>query len=346
MSGGININYSYDANGNLTSDGTHTYTYDNTNRLASVTTSSGTDTYQYNALGERVEKTVGSTTTVYVYDEAGHLIGEYTSTGGLIAEHIWLGNRPIGVITSSGLYYVQTDQLGTPRVITNSSKTIVWQWHSDPFGNSTPTGSLTYNLRFPGQYYDAETGHNYNYFRYYDPTIGRYIESDPIGLGGGVNTYAYTLNSPLGYLDPFGLFTQIIVWQPVGWGESSFGHVSVDINGTSFTFGPKGMTILPTTSYLQMNSFRSGVGSVLTLTPRQEAQFEACLKSPQGTYSTTSNNCANPVIKCLRKLGFLVGPVLFPVSLGNELLDSGLVHNFIFYPQTTPANGVSAPWAR
>ncbi len=174
LSGGININYSYDANGNLTSDGTHTYTYDNTNRLASVTTSSGTDTYQYNALGERVEKTVGSTTTVYVYDEAGHLIGEYTSTGGLIAEHIWLGNRPIGVITSSGLYYVQTDQLGTPRDITNPSKTVVWQWNGDPFGNSTPTGSPTYNLRFPGQYYDAETGKNYNYFRDYDPTTGRY----------------------------------------------------------------------------------------------------------------------------------------------------------------------------
>ncbi len=207
LSGGININYSYDANGNLTGDGTNTYTYDNTNRLASVVTSSGTDTYQYNALGQRVEKTVGSTTTVYVYDEAGHLIGEYTPSGTLIAEHIWLNDRPIGVKTSTGLYYVHTDQLNTPRYITNSSKTVVWQWSSDPFGNTTPTGSLTYNLRFPGQYYDAETGHNYNYFRDYDPTTGRYIESDPIGLAGGSpSTYAYAGGNPFSNFDPLGLF--------------------------------------------------------------------------------------------------------------------------------------------
>jgi len=181
--------------------------YDNTNRLASITTPSGTDTYQYNALGQRVEKTVGSTTTVFVYDEAGHLIGAYTPSGGLIAENIWLHNRPVGVITSAGLYYVHTDQLGTPRVITNSSKTIVWQWHSNPFGNGAPTGSLTYNLRLPGQYYDAETGHDYNYLRDYDPTTGRYIESDPIGLAGGSpSTYAYAGGNPFSNFDPLGLF--------------------------------------------------------------------------------------------------------------------------------------------
>ncbi|MGH8414039.1 MAG: RHS repeat-associated core domain-containing protein [Gammaproteobacteria bacterium] len=205
LSGGQNKTYQYDANGNLISDGTNTYTYDDTNRLAGVTTSSGTDTYQYNGLGQRIEKTVGSATTVYVYDEAGHLLGEYTPSGGLIAEHIWMGNRPIGLITASGLYYVTTDQLGTPRAITNSSKTVVWQWNSDPFGNGTPTGSITYNLRMPGQYYDAETGHNYNYFRDYDPTIGRYVESDPIGLKSGINTYTYVADNPISNTDPLGL---------------------------------------------------------------------------------------------------------------------------------------------
>jgi RHS repeat-associated protein len=164
-----------------------------------------TDIYQYNGLGQRVEKTVGSTTTVYVYDEAGHLLGEYTPTGGIIAEHIWLNNRPVGVITSTGLYYVQTDQLGAPRVITNSSKTIVWQWHSDPFGNGAPTGSLVYNLRFPGQYFDSETGHSYNYFRDYDPSTGRYIESDPFGLVGGLNSYRYVGDNPLVWEDKLGL---------------------------------------------------------------------------------------------------------------------------------------------
>ncbi len=207
LSGGININYSYDANGNLTGDGTYTYTYDDTNRLAGVTKTGLTASYIYNGLGQRVEKTVNGTSTVFVYDEAGHLLGEYTPSGTLIAEHIWLNDRPIGVITSAGLYYVHIDQLDTPRVITNSSKTIVWQWNSDPFGNTTPTGSLTYNLRFPGQYYDAETGHNYNYFRDYDPSIGRYIESDPLGLAGrSYSTYSYVNDNPMSKVDPCGLY--------------------------------------------------------------------------------------------------------------------------------------------
>ena len=154
---------------------------------------------------------MNGTTTIFIYDEAGHLLGEYTPSGSLIEEHIWLNDRPIGVITPNGLYYVQTDQLNTPRAITNSSKQLVWEWSSDPFGTTAPNqnpsglGTFAYNLRFPGQYYDAETGHNYNYFRDYDPTIGRYIESDPIGLAAGINTYAYVKNNPIINKDPTGL---------------------------------------------------------------------------------------------------------------------------------------------
>ncbi len=83
--------------------------------------------------------------------------------------------------------------------------------NSEPFGNSTPDsnpsglGAFTYNLRFPGQYADAETGTSYNYFRDYDPTTGRYRQSDPIGLKGGLNTFAYSRASPLRYVDATGL---------------------------------------------------------------------------------------------------------------------------------------------
>jgi len=103
---------------------------------------------------------------------------------------------------------VHPDHLGTPQRISDAGQTVVWDIALAPFGGVAQlTPSLIDNLRFPGQYADAETGLNYNYFRDYDPSIGRYVESDPIGLGGGVNTYAYVAGNPLSNIDPFGLTT-------------------------------------------------------------------------------------------------------------------------------------------
>lgn len=149
------------------------------------------------------------TTGYFIYDESGHLLGEYDANGQPVQEHIYVDDRPVAVSVTTNntatLDYVTTDQLDTPRDITDGSGAVIWSWNSDPFGNAQPTGSITYNLRFPGQYYDAETGHNYNYFRDYDPATGRYIESDPIGLKGGINTYTYGVNNPTSSVDPSGL---------------------------------------------------------------------------------------------------------------------------------------------
>jgi RHS repeat-associated protein len=162
-------------------------------------------------------------TSYYIYDESGHVIGEYDTNGNPVQEHVYLGDRPVAVVAggSSGggtVDYVTTDQLDAPRVITDGSKTVLWAWNSDPFGNGQPMGSLDgnvpYNLRFPGQYYDAETGHNYNYYRDYDPQAGRYIESDPFGLKAGLNTYTYVDDMPLELIDRFGLFGANGSWGP------------------------------------------------------------------------------------------------------------------------------------
>ncbi|WP_201800051.1 RHS repeat domain-containing protein [Andreprevotia sp. IGB-42] len=106
------------------------------------------------------------------------------------------------------------DQLGTPRQITDpASNAVVWRWDSEAFGNTQAnqdpgnTGNqFVYNLRFPGQYYDAESGRHYNYFRDYDPSTGRYVQSDPIGLkGGSFSTYSYVSGNPIQMLDFYGL---------------------------------------------------------------------------------------------------------------------------------------------
>ncbi|MCP4458250.1 MAG: RHS repeat-associated core domain-containing protein, partial [Cytophagales bacterium] len=93
--------------------------------------------------------------------------------------------------------------------MTDENQIIVWQADYKPFGEVTiTTSTIDNNLRFPGQYYDAETGLYYNYFRYYDPNTGRYITSDPIGLRGGINTFAYVGGNPVMYIDPEGLWAK------------------------------------------------------------------------------------------------------------------------------------------
>ncbi|OPK46132.1 type IV secretion protein Rhs, partial [Ralstonia solanacearum] len=208
---------SYDAAGSLTSDGTVTYSYSDRGRLVSVTKNGTTTSYLYNALGQRVVKSgsnVPTGATRYVYDEVGHLIGEYDQSGNAIQETVYLGDTPVVTIKNATPYYIYADQIDTPRVITDTNNLMVWRWdQTDPFGATLPDenpaslGAFTYNLRFPGQIYDQETGKHYNANRDYDPAGGRYVQSDPIGLNGGQwSTYSYVNGNPLIYTDPLGLW--------------------------------------------------------------------------------------------------------------------------------------------
>jgi RHS repeat-associated protein len=95
--------------------------------------------------------------------------------------------------------------LGTLQFLTDPNQIIAWQADYEPFGKAAITTALvTNNLRFPGQYFDEETGLHYNYFRDYDPPLGRYIQSDPIRLESGLNTYGYAFQNPLRFADPTG----------------------------------------------------------------------------------------------------------------------------------------------
>ncbi len=228
-SGSLSRSYSYDNAGNTLSFSGATFTYNNRGRMASATNGGTTATYTYNALGQRIRRATASLTSLYVYDEAGHLAGEYTAAGALVQETVWLGDIPVATIRPNGaggvdLFYVHTDHLNTPRLVTDTSNNIRWRWDSDAFGTTPPNqnpsslGTFEYNLRFPGQQYDAVVGLHYNYFRDLDPATGRYVESDPIGLRGGSNsTYDYVRGNPLASGDPLGLLVRGSGWSTQQW---------------------------------------------------------------------------------------------------------------------------------
>ncbi len=147
---------------------------------------------------------------------------------------MYLGDTPIATIKNGTAYYIYADQIDTPRVITDTNNLMVWRWdQTDPFGATLPDenpaslGAFTYNLRFPGQIYDQETGKHYNANRDYDPAGGRYIQSDPIGLNGGQwSTYSYVGGQPTRYTDPKGLLLPALLIPLIG-GSISLGDVAI-----------------------------------------------------------------------------------------------------------------------
>ena len=197
-----------------------TSTYNNANRWFQLFEEGELKaTYILNAMGQRTRKVTAQGTTIYHYDLNGSLIAETSEAGELQRDYIWAGMAPVAQIDRQAgndgndiIYYLHTDHLYTPRFATGQGRDIIWRWEGDAFGEAEAdqdpdgdTEETVINLRFPGQYFDEETNTHYNYFRDYDPGIGRYIQSDPIGLRGGMNTYNYAASNSLLNIDPLGL---------------------------------------------------------------------------------------------------------------------------------------------
>jgi RHS repeat-associated protein len=212
----------YRTGGDLSQDAyasgpTYAYQYNARKRLA-VVKKDGVDAgyYGYDFMGRRVWRTVFGTTTVqshYVFDLQGHLLAEHDgSNGAVVREYVWLDDKPIAMIdVSTGTaqtYFIHTGQINEPLVMTDASKAKVWDAYVEPYGKAqafgTPSAGL--DLRLPGQWLEAETGALYqNWNRNYDPSIGRYVQADPLGIEAGQNVYTYADGHPLGIIDPNGL---------------------------------------------------------------------------------------------------------------------------------------------
>ncbi|MBN8502657.1 MAG: RHS repeat-associated core domain-containing protein, partial [Sphingomonadales bacterium] len=196
------------------------FEYDDTNRMRAVKHDGVVAmNYLYNGVGERVYRAGTSGTATSVYDQAGHWIGDYDASGQAIQQVIWFDDLPVGLLVGAGanqkLYYIEADALGTPRVVIDPDRNLaVWRWDlaGEAFGDSMPDDdvdgdgiALAFDMRFQGQRFDSATGFNYNYKRDYDSGTGRYLQSDPIGLAGGVSTYGYASSRPMNMIDRFGM---------------------------------------------------------------------------------------------------------------------------------------------
>jgi RHS repeat-associated protein len=218
------IAYGYSSVGNRTSaqigNSTVAYSYDAFNRLKSVNRNvaisyanpnaiqmsfpAGVTSYSYNARDQRIGKSGVLGISRFIYGAQTLMLAENTS--GIWSSYLWFGGELVGVVRNNQLYSVHGDQLGRPEVVTDGVQTVVWRASNFAFDRSVTLNTIGgLNLGLPGQYYDAESGLWNNGFRNYDGRVGRYLETDPIGLNGGLNTYAYVGGNPVGLVDPLGL---------------------------------------------------------------------------------------------------------------------------------------------
>ncbi|PAT34796.1 RHS repeat domain-containing protein [Vandammella animalimorsus] len=208
---------------------TTSYHYDAAQRLVHIEQNGQTIArYHYDPKGRRIAKTTGQgsgqTTTWYVYAEEG-LIAEINEQGQTQKSYGWEPDSPWGTkilwqadhgsgntnTNAKTYHYIHSDHLGTPQIATDKNGQQTWAQVSEAFGKATisANASTEINIRFPGQYYDKETGTHYNFHRDYDPSTGRYLQSDPIGLDGGVNFYVYARFNHVSNFDNTGLYDWI-----------------------------------------------------------------------------------------------------------------------------------------
>jgi len=208
-----NTSYTYDGNGRLSQKTTGTdvttYDYDSQGRLKQVQTPDHTIEYRHNALGNRVAKLKdGQVVERYLWQDKTTLLATYDGDGNLKQRFNYtLGHAPTSFTENGETYYLLTDHLGSPRMITDSFGQVVKAIEYDAYGNvihdSTP--NITIPFGFAGGLKDPDTGLIRFGYRDYDPTTGRWTARDPIGFAGGdTNLYGYASNTPVKHIDPDG----------------------------------------------------------------------------------------------------------------------------------------------
>lgn len=301
---------SYDLNGNLTSDGTNTYSWDVRDRLVSINGTTANANFQYDAAGRRSSRTVNGGTTTFLYD-GSNIVQEQSSQSG----NANLLNGGIDELfsrnDSSGAWSRLADGLGSSMGFADSSGIMQTEYSYGVFGQNATTGIQNNNgSQYTGRENDG-TALQYNRARYYSPELQRFISEDPAGLNGGTNLYAYVNNSPTNFVDPQGLDVEVIIWNPTfleGFNGLG-GHVSYNIDGVMYSWEGHGWAAPQSAaSYIQSNmQFRSGMGYQIDFgSAEKNKAFEDAIKHgydgapprigfpfPSSPYNLITNNCGN-----------------------------------------------------
>ncbi|HLZ51002.1 MAG TPA: RHS repeat-associated core domain-containing protein [Candidatus Acidoferrum sp.] len=216
-------NLFYDTNGNMTSDGTHSYTWDARNRLKQIDLGN-TASFTYDPFGRRATKSIVGTNTTFLYDGANtvqEVIGG-TNTANSLSGGI---DEVFQRTDSAGARSFLADPLGSTLALADSTGTLQTQYTFEPFGNTTLSGSATTNsFAYTGRELDASNLYYYR-ARYYNPQIGRFISEDPLGLG--TNAYQYAAGNPVSFADPLGLWPELyeipgIFWRAYDWSSGAY----------------------------------------------------------------------------------------------------------------------------
>ena len=340
--------FSFDNAGNTVVDSAgYQATYDLRGQMTSLTKAGLTTRYDYNAAGQRIRKygTNGtSSTVVFVYDPDGHLLGEYDAAGSPIREYVWLRDMPVAMFTPDPanpagaplVYFIHTDHLDAPRVVMDMNGVVRWQWIAEPFGTTAPEvdpsglGAFTFNLRFPGQYADQESGLFHNHFRNYDSTKGGYTQSDPIGLAAGINTYAYVHANPVSLIDPRGLATHVVI------NTNGLGHAGMVVGSgpSALLYDPGGSyhnelkgsgdalegELADLNDYVRYQLLDGTDVRVITIptTPEEEALIQQRILDQGGCMSLYCSTCTGRALRGIGRFKNL-GSTRTPWGLGREL---------------------------
>jgi RHS repeat-associated protein len=345
--------YRYDADGNRIEDAKHTYRWDAANRLVEI--------------GYKADPQKGSW---FWYDGQGRRVLSIEKDGQRRTQtrYAWCGNRvcaarnekdqPLAHYFHEGVWrplekrreYYARDHLGSVRDVLDEQGQVIARYDYSPYGkliNDPPTPP---EFGYAGMQYHAPSGLYLTKYRVYDPEAGRWLSRDPIGEAGGINLYGYVGGNPISFIDPLGLHTEIIAWNafPVSIRhpstlESAFGHMSVNINGKNYSWGPSGWdrTYPTAEGYAQRQRENGrvvdengviGRGVSINITVEQEQNIEACLIKREGSYNWLNNNCTDPIIGCMESvLDGNVSNSLIPANVLNDVRNSKYYNSSIEY---------------